>query len=75
MTTPLVLCNKCNNLYIDNNPQKCQKEYDIMIYPITEELELFPDGHEWFYGCPKCSDDSNLCDFTGDLDDFFAHNI
>lgn len=62
--TNLCLCNNCNSILIDENPQVDAPLYDLKEYPEAKEMAHVWDD-EWqsyFWACPECLTDSYLAD-------------
>lgn len=63
-----VLCDDINSGFIDSYgmdehqvPQvRCNN--CMSVFDSDDDLELLPDGKEWFKGCPKCKTDGYLMD-------------
>jgi hypothetical protein len=64
--TPLCVCNNCNNVYADNNPQINQFEATDKGYPELAYLKDNEDQDEvhFVWSCPKCKTDYYLMDIT-----------
>ena len=57
----LCTCNKCGNIFIDQNPQIGAKVYNVNVQKVTD-LQYLKDGGGYYWGCGICETDGYLQD-------------
>ena len=62
----LAICNKCNGLFIDTNPQIGQKIFFVDVSALDELYD---------HRCPVCLSDDYLMDFEGEIEEQTSHTI
>jgi hypothetical protein len=68
MKVQLCKCNNCNNIYIDQNSQVNQPEFEIEQNKYSDLQYLKEKNSKYYYwGCPVCETDGYLIDITNIL--------
>lgn len=59
----LCICNKCNTIMFDENPNVLSEKREVTSDMIVHEMKQFEDEKGYFWGCPECETDDCLRDF------------
>lgn len=62
----LAICNNCNQLFIDTNPQIGQKIFFVDVSALDELND---------HRCPVCFVDDFLMDFDGEIEEQYSHTF